>query len=124
MQFLETAGKMRQHVGVDLSAYNQPKTLPAAADWYVLRVRLTGNVLRLHDRLAAQNGCFLLPGRISGKIDGGLILYRVILRESFVIDGLLELAALRYSREFLFPNLDEIAEEIRRFATSPNPDFS
>jgi hypothetical protein len=46
-----------------------------------------------------------------------------LLNESLAMDGLVHLASRRCSHEFLFPNIEKIAEEVKRFATSPHPDF-
>jgi len=76
-----------------------------------------------HIRLAAQQGCFLVPGKILNEIDSNLVKSKVILSESLVIDSIIKLRGLGIDEEFLFPNLDKIAQEVNRFSVTGSVDF-
>lgn len=76
-----------------------------------------------HLRLAAQRGCFLVPGHISGEIGDDVICEQVILSEVLVIDSIVKLRGLGIDDEFLFPNLDKVAQETNRFSVTGSADF-
>lgn len=76
-----------------------------------------------HQRLAAQRGCFLVPGQISKKISTDLINSCVILSEDLVLDSITKLRGLGIDDEFLFPNLDKIAQDTNRFSVTGSANF-
>jgi hypothetical protein len=76
-----------------------------------------------HPRLAAQRGCFLVPGHISKKISPELVHRKVTLAERLVLDSLTGLRGLGIDQEFLFPDLDSIAQETNRFSVTGAADF-
>jgi len=76
-----------------------------------------------HIRLAAQHGCFLVPGKILNEIDPNLVESQVILSENLVMDSIIKLRGLGIDDEFLFPNLDKIAQDVNRFSVTGSADF-
>jgi hypothetical protein len=76
-----------------------------------------------HLRLAAQRGCFLVPGHISEEVSSLYIFSKVILSEDLVLDSLTRLRGLGIDREFLFPDLDKIAQETNRFSVTGSAKF-
>ena len=76
-----------------------------------------------HLRLAAQHGCFLVPGRILSEVDSDFIDSQVVLSEDLVLDSITKLRGLGIDDEFLFPNLDKIAQETNRFSVTGSADF-
>lgn len=69
-----------------------------------------------HERLAAQNGCFLVTGSISQFKSEELVHTKVILSKELVIESLQNLEDQGYNRKRLFPNLEKIAKEAKRFS--------
>jgi hypothetical protein len=80
--------------------------------------------LGLHPRIAAQRGCFLIPGRISPSLPEHLLHTKVVLSESVIFEAKLKLSSHMLTRDLLFPDLDAIAKEVKSFSTSSNPDFA
>jgi len=76
-----------------------------------------------HVRLAAQHGCFLVPGRISKEVSSDIVYSQVILSEDLVLDSMTRLRGLGIDEEFLFPNLDKIAQETNRFSVTGGADY-
>jgi len=72
---------------------------------------------RRNERLAAQNGCFLVPGAISARVNEDLIAEKIILSESVVWEALRRLPEI-CSEASLFPNLTVIANDAANFALS------
>jgi len=77
----------------------------------------------LFPRIAAQRGCFLIPGRISPPLSEHLLHTKVVLSESVIFEAKLTLSSHMLTNNLLFPNLDAIAAEVTSFSTSSNPDF-
>jgi len=80
--------------------------------------------LGLHPRIAAQRGCFLIPGRISPSLPEHLLHTKVVLSESVIFEAKLKLSSHMITQDLLFPDLDAIAAEVTSFSTSSNPDFA
>ena len=76
-----------------------------------------------HLRLAAQHGCFLVPGRISKKVSSDLIYSRAILSEKMVLESLKRLRGQGIDEDYLYPDLDQIARDTNRFSVSGNADY-
>ncbi len=76
-----------------------------------------------HLRLSAQHGCFLVPGRISNEINSDFINSQVVLSEYLVMDSITKLRGLGIDDDFLFPNLDRIAQETNRFSVTGSAEF-
>lgn len=80
-------------------------------------------------RAAAQRSCFLVPGHISWYLDttltkhveAQLIEACVTLSQTLVPESLAQLHGRSISREFLFPDLDAWAEEVKRKSIMPRP---
>lgn len=72
---------------------------------------------RPNDRLAAQHGCFFVPGSISKPVDLALVLEKVVLSERIAIESLSHPSELGFA-DSLFPNLDALADEARRFSVA------
>jgi FRG domain len=77
--------------------------------------------VRAHARVSAQRGCFLVQGRISPAIDDRFFAEKIVLDENLVIEGLAKLHGMGFDETTLFPNLDVIAEDVKRFATTGRP---
>ena len=71
-----------------------------------------------HSRLSAQRGCFLVPGHISERIEPKFIYNKVTLSEDLVLNSITKLRGLGIEKEFLFPDLDKIAQETNRFSVT------
>jgi hypothetical protein len=69
---------------------------------------------RLHARLAAQRGCFFVPGSISQEIDNELVHAKVTLSKGLVVESLEHLRAEGYYHDALFPDLEKIALQAKR----------
>jgi len=78
---------------------------------------------QLNDRLAAQRGCFFVPGAISVKVKDELVHTKVILSEGLAIESLARLSELGLDRHRLFPDLDKLAQQASRFSVTGAPDF-
>jgi len=78
---------------------------------------------RLNERLAAQRGCFFVPGSISRTVEDGLVHTKVILSEGLAIESLAHLSELGFDRRRLFPDLDKLAQQASRFSVTGAPDF-
>lgn len=76
-----------------------------------------------HSRIAAQQGCFLLPGHISETISEDLIHEVVTLSESVIYDALIHLRGRGIERPLLFPDLDGLAREVKRSSTVGSPHY-
>ena len=76
-----------------------------------------GSVLdaKPNDRLAAQKGCFFVPGSISNKVDPALIYEKVILSERIAIESHSNLSELG-SKHLLFPELGKLVTEVKAFS--------
>jgi hypothetical protein len=88
--------------------------------------RLIGSILepkRLNERLAAQRGCFFVPGAISAKVEDELVHTKVTLSEGLAIESLARLSELGLDEDHLFPNLDKLADEAERLSVAGGPDF-
>lgn len=77
----------------------------------------------MHLRLAAQRGCFLVPGTISSNIHEKFIFRKIILSENLVMDSLTKLRGRGIDEEYLFPDLVKVAEETNRFSVTGNANF-
>jgi hypothetical protein len=77
-----------------------------------------------HARLAAQRGCFFVTGSISNEIDHHLVHTKVTLSNSLVVEPLKHPEGEPYSRECLFPDLDQLAKQARRLSVIGDPDCS
>jgi hypothetical protein len=76
------------------------------------------NCNKPHIRLAAQRGCFLVPGHISAEISHELVDTHVTISEYCVFESLTGLRGMGIDEYFLFPDLDAIADEIKGFSTT------
>jgi hypothetical protein len=76
-----------------------------------------------HLRLAAQHGCFLVPGHISKEVGSEFIHSKVVLSEELVLASIIKLRGLGIDKEFLFPDLDRIAQETNRFSVTGSAEF-
>jgi hypothetical protein len=75
-----------------------------------------------HNRLAAQHGCFLVPGHISAEISYELIDAHITISEKCVFETIIGLRGKGIDEFFLFPDLDKIAAEIKRFSVTGSAD--
>lgn len=57
------------------------------------------------------------------EVDSDFIDSQVILAEDLVLDSIIKLRGFGIDEEFLFPNLDKIAQETNRFSVSGSADF-
>jgi hypothetical protein len=83
------------------------------------KYRLVGSILdpkQKNDRLAAQQGCFLVPGSISKYISDDLVHAKVRLSSKLVVESLNNLEKQGYNCKRLFPNLMKMAKEAKRFS--------
>jgi hypothetical protein len=90
------------------------------------KYRLVGSILdpKLpNDRLAAQQGCFLVPGSISRIVSPELVHAKVSLSRELVLESLRRLQEQGYDREHLFPNLEQLAKEAKRFSVVDGADY-
>lgn len=78
---------------------------------------------QLNNRLAAQRGCFFVPGAISAKVEDELVHTKVMLSEGLAIESLARLSDLGFDRHRLFPDLDKLAQQASRFSVTGAPDF-
>jgi hypothetical protein len=88
--------------------------------------RRIGSILepkRLNERLAAQRGCFFVPGAISAKVEDELVHTKVTLSEGLAIESLARLSELGFDWPRLFPDLDKLALQAGRFSVTGAPDF-
>ncbi|SRR5258706_7038996 len=95
---------------------------PTHVDGYKIAKKHPGAVILSptspHVRLAAQHGCFLVPGKIVNEVDSALVHSKVILSEYLVMESITKLRGLGIDDESLFPNLDKIAQETNRFSAT------
>jgi hypothetical protein len=77
----------------------------------------------LHVRSAAQSGCFLVPGQISKSFSHSLIHSFVTLHESMTMAGLMKLRGHGIDDESLFPRIELISDETKRFALTGSAEF-
>ncbi len=106
-----------------IEAYSRPTHME---DYKIAEKQPGAAILKLsypHLRLAAQRGCFLVPGSISKKIGDDVVCSQVVLSEGLVIDSIVKLRGLGIDDEFLFPDLDRVAQEINRFSVTGSADF-
>jgi hypothetical protein len=85
----------------------------------VAQYKRIGSILdaKPNDRLAAQRGCFLVPGSISRRVDDTLVYEKVVLSERIAIESISRLSELG-SYKTLFPNLAVLADEVKRFSVT------
>lgn len=76
-----------------------------------------------NERLAAQRGCFFVQGSISKQVEEDLIHAKVIISEGVAFESRSQLKALGLARCRLFPKLDELGDEVRRFAVTGSADW-
>jgi hypothetical protein len=91
-----------------------------------IKDRLVGSIRRAkhpHQRLAAQQGCFLVPGSISMPVSETLIHAKVMLSEGLVTESLRRLKGLGFDHDDLFPKIKRLAREAERFLATGSPDF-
>ena len=87
---------------------------------------LVGSILtpkKPHARLAAQRGCFLVPGSISKEIDYELVYAKVELSRALVVESLKQLEHEGFDRPYLFPDLDRLAQRAKRSSVLGGPDY-
>lgn len=77
----------------------------------------------LHIRSSAQSGCFLVPGQISKSFSHSLIHSFVTLHESVTMTGLMKLRGHGIDWDSLFPQIELISNETKRFALTGSSEF-
>lgn len=83
------------------------------------KYRLVGSIMNpknTNDRLAAQKGCFLVPGSIAKFVSNELVHTKVKLSKDLVLKSLKHLKDQGYDRERFFPNLEQLAKDAKRFS--------
>ena len=90
------------------------------------KYRLIGSIMepkQPNERLAAQRGCFFVPGAISKTVEDELVHTKVILSEGLAIESLAHLSELGFDCHRLFPDLDKLAQQASRFSVTGRADF-
>lgn len=91
-----------------------------------IKDRLVGSIRMAkhpHERLAAQQGCFLVPGSISKPVSAELIHAKVKLSEGLVTESLRRLKGLGFDHADLYPKIKRLAREAKRFSVTGAADF-